>query len=293
MSSTVGFRTLGIALVVCAFSGASALGLPFEVPIDPDQSTLAFELCVAGECDSDSSPVTGMFIIELDSVDFPAQITLYDFQGELTDTLDVHLDFGWLGGDFYATLTDGAVLYADPGTPFGPAAVDGGGAFLLTNVPTNAEGALAYEATPSYGIACLALQAAGMPCSDTRYLQDEGTQEAGLDGFVSSADRTVALSSDIDVTVPIDEENPDLGTIRVTGTLRGQAYVPQPPGDVDGDGDVDLTDFAHFAECLAGPEVTTPPPGCSQYHFDNAGFDADADVDLADFAMFAKVFAGG
>jgi len=293
MSSTVVFRVLGVAIVVSAFSGASAFGLPFEVPVDPTQSTLTFELCLAGECGSDSSSVTGMFIIELDSVDFPAQITLYDFQGELAETLNVHLDFGWIGGDLYATLTDGAVLYANPGTPFGPVPVDGGGAFLFAGTPTNAEGALAYEATPSYGIACLALQAAGLPCSDTRYLQDEGAQEADLDGFVSSVDRTVTLSSDVDVTVPIDEENPDLGTLRVTGTLRGQTYVPQPPGDVDRDGDVDLIDFAHFAECLAGPEVTTPPPGCSQYHFDNAGLDADADVDLADFTMFAEVFAGG
>ena len=64
------------------------------------------------------------------------------------------------------------------------------------------------------------------------------------------------------------------------------------PGDYDGDGDVDLDDYAIFAECLGGPEVTAPPGGCAQDDFENADSDGDDDVDLDDFGAFQLVFAG-
>ncbi len=61
-------------------------------------------------------------------------------------------------------------------------------------------------------------------------------------------------------------------------------------GDFDGDGDADVDDFAVFAACLAGPEVTTPPPGCDPSDFAQADLDGDLDVDLADFAAFSVIF---
>jgi len=61
-------------------------------------------------------------------------------------------------------------------------------------------------------------------------------------------------------------------------------------GDYDGDGDVDLNDFATFALCYRGPSVTTPPHGCSEQEFSCSDFDGDGDADLADFATFALRF---
>jgi hypothetical protein len=61
------------------------------------------------------------------------------------------------------------------------------------------------------------------------------------------------------------------------------------PGDFDGDGDVDLADFAAFAQCFGGanlPPAGSCPPGV------DADFDDDGDVDLADFATFAQNFTG-
>lgn len=58
------------------------------------------------------------------------------------------------------------------------------------------------------------------------------------------------------------------------------------PGDLDGDGDVDMTDFSTFSTCYAGPD-TAPPGGC-----DDSDFDADGDVDLADFATFQRNYTG-
>jgi hypothetical protein len=63
-------------------------------------------------------------------------------------------------------------------------------------------------------------------------------------------------------------------------------------GDVDGDGDVDLTDFATFIPCYSGAAVTTSPPGCSADDFAAADLDGDEDVDLGDFATFAVNYTG-
>ncbi|MGD8451899.1 MAG: autotransporter-associated beta strand repeat-containing protein [Phycisphaerae bacterium] len=58
------------------------------------------------------------------------------------------------------------------------------------------------------------------------------------------------------------------------------------PGDLDGDGDVDIDDFSAFTGCMSGPDLA-PPDGC-----DAAKLDADQDVDLADFASFQQAFTG-
>ena len=70
------------------------------------------------------------------------------------------------------------------------------------------------------------------------------------------------------------------------GLYAGAVYVFAPitgsaPGDMDGDGDVDLDDHAIFAECMTGPEgsVTT---NCTP-----ADLDSDGDADLRDYAVLA------
>ncbi len=60
------------------------------------------------------------------------------------------------------------------------------------------------------------------------------------------------------------------------------------PGDADGDGDVDLTDYAEFAVCLNGPDAGAVESGCSVFDVD-----LDADVDLADFAGLQGAFNAG
>lgn len=58
-------------------------------------------------------------------------------------------------------------------------------------------------------------------------------------------------------------------------------------GDANGDGTVDLADFAAFEACLLGPAGGLAEPGCACVDFDTSD-----DVDLMDFAEFQTAFSG-
>lgn len=66
-------------------------------------------------------------------------------------------------------------------------------------------------------------------------------------------------------------------------------------GDFDVDGDVDLDDYATFADCLAGPDESPSPSVAECADACLAAFDGDddGDVDLADFTEFQLMFTGG
>ncbi len=75
-----------------------------------------------------------------------------------------------------------------------------------------------------------------------------------------------------------------------TGTPFGSTGVvlriATIPGDGDADGDVDLTDFDQFADCVTGPAASIPP-GCE--HMD---LDRNNHVSLPDFGIFQTEFDG-
>ncbi|MBN1510411.1 MAG: hypothetical protein JXB13_00210, partial [Phycisphaerae bacterium] len=64
-----------------------------------------------------------------------------------------------------------------------------------------------------------------------------------------------------------------------------EIWAVQSPalGDFDGDGLIDLADFAAMPECLTGPDAGPVLAGCEAFDFD-----ADTDVDVADFAVFQE-----
>lgn len=97
--------------------------------------------------------------------------------------------------------------------------------------------------------------------------------------FVDSANRNYLL-----------QPGSPANTAGPNGEQVGWLGFPTPMrfcfGDLDDDGDVDLADFSVFADCMAGPNVTTPPPGCSMEQFRLSDVDYDLDVDLYDAARF-------
>jgi glycosidase len=73
----------------------------------------------------------------------------------------------------------------------------------------------------------------------------------------------------------------DLNTI--PGAQYASVALSRAPGDWDGDGDVDLDDYAEFAQCLTGPGPAALGPGCNAFDFD-----ADLDVDVHDFSSLQQ-----
>lgn len=78
------------------------------------------------------------------------------------------------------------------------------------------------------------------------------------------------------------------GSFALSGGFWSGIHVVGPaiPGDCDGDGDVDLDDYANMEVCLLGPAGNSGS-GCVCLDVD-----ADNDVDLADFAELQASFAG-
>ncbi len=62
--------------------------------------------------------------------------------------------------------------------------------------------------------------------------------------------------------------------------------------DIDGDGGVTLADYLSFNQCLNGPGVLTPPPGCPDAAFELCDVDRDGDADLKDYSGFDLLRCG-
>jgi formylglycine-generating enzyme required for sulfatase activity len=113
---------------------------------------------------------------------------------------------------------------------------------------------------------------------------DSPTARVALGGDFSNAGILMSSGFSIPVGMLIEAAN--------TG-FRVAAIICR--GDLDGDNDVDPDDYAGFAECLFGPDVTPDPPlppptpqEC-QSVFD---FEPDGDVDLGDVAAFQEKYTG-
>ncbi|MHC4796675.1 MAG: DUF4091 domain-containing protein, partial [Planctomycetota bacterium] len=90
--------------------------------------------------------------------------------------------------------------------------------------------------------------------------------------------------SDGDTVVDCVDQCPDTPS----GTpVDETGCMPPPPGDFDGDFDVDMEDFGHFQACLTGPAVPVTDPNCP-----DAKLDGDSDVDQDDYAIFQDCMTG-
>ena len=125
--------------------GAVALGQPVDVPIDPALSSVRIELLTDLGNDSDTSPLGGGIELQLDNYSSPGFLTVYDFQINVLEQIDLEIDI-FLIGRVTITGSNVSASYATPGTPLGPVALEGGN-FELLSIPTLLTGILSYEAT--------------------------------------------------------------------------------------------------------------------------------------------------
>ena len=89
------------------------------------------------------------------------------------------------------------------------------------------------------------------------------------------------------VTFGIPFESIHLSTVRDLVMADVLDYLIGCAADLDGDTDVDLSDFSLFSACFNGPNRAPAAPNCG-----SADLDGDSDVDLTDFGMFSACFNG-
>lgn len=270
---------IGVCGSVFGLSATIAPGATITVPINSAQSSVTAQICISTSCGSDTSPVGGFFEIDVDDVDSIGSVTLFDNRVELLEPLNIVVSFGILGR-LTVNVNDLKIFKADPGVAAGPAPVTAG-AFALPGVLTLQTGTFDYTAT---GIVCSLLQGQvpPVPCTGFSDLSTQPASSTTFDGTLTSAARVVTLVASINRSGPIDPANPGLGTLTVTGTVRGSVLVPVPPcpGDLNADGIVNTADLAAFL----GQFGTAVPPGTG------ADLTGDGIVNTADLAAFLGRF---
>ena len=219
-------------LLLTPMAARQAAGSPTVLTLDPAQSHVDVTLCVtlgSTVCDTDGSAVAGFVVLDLDCLTMPGAVSVHDFDLQLTDSIDLNLDFGFIIGRLDSSTANMAVAYAAPGTPR-PAVPIAAGAFTDPQVPIDARGTLTYAATggiPPFDI-CTLLTASGVPCNDVIDLSLVPLNPTDLAGTVAVSGRDITLTLDVQVTVPLDPANPSLGTLSMVGSVVATGTTPLP-----------------------------------------------------------------
>ena len=250
-----------VGVLACA---AVVQATPFPITINSSQSNVSVQLCLTvnnvSRCSTDTSRVAGESWVKLQPVLTPSQVTLYDFTFSLLDTIDLVLNYGNFVGRLEIHTqpppNNLVLTYPTPFVPLPPVPVAQDGSFVYNDVPANPSGLVNYSATL---LVCLFLQAQTppIPCSGTINAADNGTQTATLSATVTvSPQRVVSAVVMPNVSVPLDPNNPSLGTLTITGTIRGSATLPLR-GDANLDNVVDAGDLQAFVDILLDPQAAT------------------------------------
>ena len=107
----------------------------------------------------------------------------------------------------------------------------------------------------------------------------------------SSNSPSVAWGSNSDGQCDVPVPNTDFVAV-AAGIYHSLGIKGYPRGDLDQDRDIDLDDFALFADCMSGPDVKHPPPRCGRIRFARGDLDDDEDIDLTELALFQALFTG-
>ena len=114
---------------------------------------------------------------------------------------------------------------------------------------------------------------------------DPGKHQVWRSGILSE-DRCVVGDVTVDIWGAIKVVAFTHGRSAFAANLEPCACVARD-GDLNGDGNVDLDDFAGMVDCSNGPRLPIAPSGCVPCDYANSDLDADGYADLRDFAEFA------
>ena len=267
-------RALAIVSLVLVAVVSSTFGTPLDFTVNQSQSSVNVQLCLLGNCDSDPSSVSGFMSAKTLPIPLPTNITLYDFIFNLTDQIDIFISFSILG-NFSGTGQNLSFYYATPGNPQPPAPITAN-AFTLSQVPTEKSGTFQYNAT---GIVCSTLQGQNppVPCNDTIDLSSTGTSDGNINGTVGVVGRTITLTMNPNISVPLDPDNPGTGSLTVTGTIVASASAPLR-GDANLNGSVNSLDIQEFCRVMLDPGSSTSQ---KRFAVDMNDDDAFDDLDVA------------
>lgn len=290
-------RAIHAAMFAGLCAAVPAGAAPVMLEVDSSLSSVQVSVSIAGGIlsDEDTSPISGFVRLELDGVSAPGVAGLHAFRLVVDD--DLHLqDSAFLVGGFEALITDAVFLFAPP--PPDPATVGAGGSVTFQQVNSESQGEVTYTVT---GNACNLL--GGASCNDTIDLSDAGVSQ--LDSFAGEltvSGGIVTLAASVSMTMPIDPDNPSVGTLTVDADLvaRGVACPaditgsasPGSPGYLQPNGVVDADDFFAFLALFAAGDARadisgSASPGSQAYLVPDGVIDAD------DFFTFLSVFAAG
>jgi hypothetical protein len=264
-------------LVACgACATTTTAEPPFTTTINQAQSSVTATLTLVGGTATDSSPVNGTFRVGIDDIINPTSITIHGFTINVTDRLDLNLSIPFLAS-FTSNAQNVVLTYTGPTAGTGPVSVTAGtGAFAFPAVEATGAGTLTYNAT---GLYCAGLSGAGLACSGTFNIADQGEQTGAFSGTMSRVNRTVSLNAAIDVTSPLDPANPSLGSLRIQGTIRSSATVPCP-SDFNGTGGTTVQDIFDFLSAWSAASPT-------------ANVNGDTAVSVQDIFDFLEFWSGG
>ncbi|HZW08626.1 MAG TPA: GC-type dockerin domain-anchored protein [Phycisphaerales bacterium] len=265
-----------IAAVPALMITAAASAQPADLVVQPGASSVAAELCLtppglSTECDSDSSAVSGGLVIELDSYVSPGAITMHDFTLALSDSMTYTMDWGFFIGGVNIELTDVVVAYATPGTPTGPVAVDGAGAFDFPVVQAIIAGNGSYE---GYGPVMGQLVGSG-----SFNLADFGVVDSAIAGTVAVAGGQVTVSG-AQSFANEGEISGVQATIDGDAAIVATGSVPACGADFNGDGSVDTRDVLAFLNAWTQQD---PASDC----------DANGAIDTRDVLCFLNTWTAG
>jgi uncharacterized lipoprotein YddW (UPF0748 family) len=143
-----------------------------------------------------------------------------------------------------------------------------------------------WKDNPTAGIIVGNITTGGAPVIDAHIRRNGSTYTA-----LSGADGLYCFLLVPPGTYTLTVTKNGLATRQVTGVAVAAGQVSRLDitlgPDFDGDGDVDLIDFAYLQACFNGPNRPAAATNCLP-----ADLDQDADVDLADFGVFQGRFNG-